>query len=117
MELVLAFVTGAMYAAGLFMMMRRSIFNMILGLILFGHASNLLIFTLGGLKRGHPPFVAADAAAATAGLPDPLPQALILTAIVIGFGVNAFAVVLIRRSHDATGADDLNQLKSTDCSD
>ncbi len=116
MELVLSAVTGVLYAAGLFMMMRRSLFNMILGLILLGHAANLLLFTLGGLERGNPAFVASDPAAA-ASFPDPLPQALILTAIVIGFGVNAFAVVLIRRAHGAIGADDLDELKSTDCSD
>ena len=55
----MAFVIGGLYAAGLYMMMRRSIVKLIIGLSLLSHAANLLIFTVGGLTRGRPPLIAA----------------------------------------------------------
>ena len=114
METVMAFVIGGLYAAGLYMMMRRSIVKLIIGLFLLGHAANLLIFTLGGLTRGQPPLIKMGETALTGVFADPLPQALILTAIVIGFGVQAFAVVLIKRTYQTVGTDDLDQIKGTD---
>jgi multicomponent Na+:H+ antiporter subunit C len=115
MAVILAFVVGGLYAAGLYMMMRRSIVKLILGLGLLGHAANLLIFTVGGLVRGKAAFIAHGAAgAAPAAIVDPLPQALILTAIVIGFGVQAFAIVLIKRTYQVVGTDDLDQMHATD---
>lgn len=114
MEILLAVVVGGLYATGIYMMMRRNIVKLIIGLGLLGHASNLLIFTLGGLTRGRPALVAEGAVSPTPPFADPLPQALILTAIVIGFGVQAFAVVLIKRVYQAVGTDDLDQLKATD---
>lgn len=115
MGAVLALVVGGLYAAGLYLMMRRSITKLIFGLVLLGHAANLLILTAGRLVPGRPPIIAA--APQTALEPpyaDPLPQALILTAIVIGFGVQAFAIVLIRRTHQTVGTDDLDAMRSTD---
>lgn len=114
METILAITIGGLYAAGLYMMMRRSIVKLIIGLVLLGHAANLLIFTLGGLTRGQPPLIEAGQQTLAGMFADPLPQALILTAIVIGFGVQAFAVVLIKRAYQAVGTDDLDQIKGTD---
>lgn len=114
MEIILALVIGGLYAGGLYMMLRRSIVKLIIGLVLLGHAANLLIFTVGRLTRGEPPLIAAGAESITQPFADPLPQALILTAIVIGFGVQAFAVVLIKRAYAVVGTDDLDQLRSTD---
>ena len=113
MEAVLAFVIGGLYAAGLFMMLRRSVVRLILGIGLLGHAANLLIFTIAGLTRGRPPLIAGEINN-PAGVADPLPQALILTAIVIGFAVQAFALVLIHRVVQTVGTDDLDQMKATD---
>jgi multicomponent Na+:H+ antiporter subunit C len=112
-ETVLAFVIGGLYAAGLFMMLRRSVVKLVIGIGLLGHAANLLIFTIAGLTRGRPPLIVptGDGSAMVA---DPLPQALILTAIVIGFAVQAFAVVLIHRVVQTVGTDDLDQMKATD---
>jgi multicomponent Na+:H+ antiporter subunit C len=114
MEIILAFVTGGLFAAGLYMMMRRSIVKLIIGLVLLGHATNLLIFTSGGLVRGAPPLIGPDASSLTGTFADPLPQALILTAIVIGFGVQAFFVVLIKRVYQTVGTDDPDRMRSTD---
>ncbi len=114
MEVILSFLTGSLYAAGLYLMMRRSLFKLILGLMLMGHAANLLLFTIGGLKRGAPPFIQEGMSRLTGDFADPLPQALILTAIVIGFGLNAFAVMLIRRVHETTGTDDLDEMRHAD---
>ncbi|MBM3135298.1 MAG: Na+/H+ antiporter subunit C [Chloroflexi bacterium] len=114
METVLAFVIGGLYAAGLYMMMRRSIVKLIIGLSLLGQAANLLIFTLGRLIRGRPALIAPEATHLLEPFADPLPQALILTAIVIGFGVQAFAVVLIKRVYQTVGRDDLDDMKATD---
>jgi multicomponent Na+:H+ antiporter subunit C len=109
-----AITVGVLYAAGIYLMMRRSIVRLIMGLVLLGHAANLLIFTMGRLTRGNAPLVPPGADAPPAPFADPLPQALILTAIVIGFGLQAFALVLFRRAYESVGAEDLDQMKATD---
>jgi len=113
-ETVLAFVIGGLYAAGLYMMLRRSIVKLIIGLGILGHAANLLIFTASGLTRAQPPLIPEASSHPLSSFADPLPQALILTAIVIGFGVQAFALVLIHRAVQTGGTDDLDNMKATD---
>ena len=114
METYLALIIGGLYTAGLYLMMRRSIVKLIIGLSLLGNAANLLIFTVGRLTRGRPALIPLDASEITGPYADPVPQALILTAIVIGFGVQAFAVVLVRCAYHTVGTDDLDDLKATD---
>ena len=117
MELLLAILTGVLYAAAFYMLMRRSLVKLIIGLMLISHASNLFIFTLGRLSKASPAFIPEGAEMLTGAYSDPLPQALILTAIVIGFGIQAFAIVLIKRVYQATGTDDLDSLTNTDLPD
>lgn len=114
MEVLLAFVIGGLYAAGLYMMLRRSIVRLVIGLALLGQAANLLIFTLGRLTRGQPALVPPGHAQPDGPFADPVPQALILTAIVIGFGVQAFTVVLFKRAYQTVGTDDLDDMIGTD---
>ncbi|MCB0209443.1 MAG: Na+/H+ antiporter subunit C [Anaerolineae bacterium] len=114
MEVILAFVVGALYTAGLYMILRRSIVKLILGLGLLGHAANLMIFTIGRLTRGSPPIIGHEAETLVGPFADPLPQALILTAIVIGFGVQAFAIVLVKRAYQTVNTEDFDQMRSTD---
>jgi multicomponent Na+:H+ antiporter subunit C len=96
------------------MMMRRSIVKLIIGLALLSHGSNLLILLMGLLTRGRPAVIPADQTQLVSPFADPVPQALILTAIVIGFGVLAFTVVLIRATYQTLKTDDLDQLQTTD---
>lgn len=114
MTTVLAILVGCLYAAGVYMMLRRSLFKLILGLALLGHGANLLIFSVGGLTRAQPPIIAPGDTLPNAPFADPLPQALILTAIVIGFGVIAFALVLFHRGYQTIGSDDPDDMKVTD---
>lgn len=114
METLMAILIGSLYAAGLFMMLRRSIVKLIIGLGLLGHGANLLIFTMGDLTRGAPPVIEHGEEHLLAPFSDPLPQALILTAIVIGFGVQAFAAVLLKRTYQTVGTDNLDEMNSTD---
>ncbi|MEZ4657468.1 MAG: Na+/H+ antiporter subunit C [Caldilineaceae bacterium] len=112
--MLLALTVGGLYAAAIYMLMRRSIAKFIIGLVLLGHATHLLIFTVGRTVRGSPPLVEAGAEVLAAPFADPLPQALILTAIVISFGVQAFALVLVKRVYQTQGTDDLDQMRMTD---
>ncbi|CDU10012.1 Na(+)/H(+) antiporter subunit C [Vibrio coralliirubri] len=114
MTTLFAIVIGALYAAALYMMLRRSVVKLVIGLMILSNATNLLIFTGGGLVRGAPPLIEKGMTVPVGPIADPLPQALILTAIVISFGVLAFAVVLIKRAYKVIGADDMNEMKSTD---
>lgn len=114
MTLLLAVVIGLLYTAAIYLMLRRSVVRLVFGLVLLGHAANLLIFTAGGLVRGRPPIIAEGALAPPAGVADPVPQALVLTAIVIGFAVVAFAAVLVHRAVDQTGTDDVDAMRSTE---
>ena len=110
----MAIATGFLYAGGMYMMMRRSIVKLIIGIALLSHAANLLIFLMGGLIRGRPPVIPQHFLQVAEPVTDPLPQALILTAIVIGFAVQSFAVILIRRVYKEIKTDDLDQLQSTE---
>jgi len=114
MEIILAILVGILYAAGLYMVMRRSIIKLIIGLVLLGHAANLLIFLSGGLIRAIPPIVPEGEIVPPIPVADPLPQAMILTAIVIGFGVVAFTVVLIHRTYQTIGSDDIDLVGETE---
>lgn len=114
MELILAITIGVLYAAGAYLLLRRSIIKLILGIVLLGQGANLLIFTSAGLKLGEPAFVESGAEALAATSADPLPQALILTAIVIGFGILAFTLVLAQRADKTVGTDDLDLMQDTD---
>ena len=114
METTLAIVIGGLFAISFYLMLRRSMVRLIIGLVLFGQAVNLLIFTAAGLTRGQAPIIPADADLPPAPFADPLPQALILTAIVISFGVLAFTLALARRAHSALETDDLDELGRSD---
>ncbi|MEX1117946.1 MAG: Na+/H+ antiporter subunit C [Terrimicrobiaceae bacterium] len=114
MEFLLAITIGVLYAAAAYLLLRRSVVKLILGIAVLSQAVNLLIFTAAGLSRGMVAFVPGGATALPPESADPLPQALILTAIVISFGVLAFTLVLVQRADKTVGSDDLDDLKSTD---
>lgn len=114
MQILIAIIIGAIFACALYMMLRRSIVKLIMGLALLGHAANLLIFSAGGLARARPALVGPGESAPPIPYADPVPQALILTAIVISFGVLAFMMVLVSRARDAVGTDDIDEFTSTD---
>lgn len=110
MEVILAIVIGVLYASGVYLLLRRSLVKLLIGLALLTHATNLLIFTAAGLSHGGPPVISPDADTITGVSADPLPQALILTAIVISLGVMAFALALASRVYRVIGSDDLDRL-------
>ena len=106
MELLLAIVAGVLYATGLYLMLRRRLAQLIIGLSLLSNGSNLLILSAAGVTRAKPPIIAPGVSVDQ--LADPVPQSLILTAIVIGFGVLAFSLVLSHRVHQSIGSDDVD---------
>lgn len=110
METILAIVIGVLYAAGVYMITRRSILKLVLGLGLLGHATNLLIFTVGRLTREAPPLIEHSEKILERPYADPVPQALILTAIVIGFGVQAFAIVLLKSAYQIVETGDFDTM-------
>lgn len=101
MEALIAVSIGILTACGVYLALRGRTFPVILGLTLLTYAVNLFLFVMGRLTIGQPPII--DPAAA--GYTDPLPQALVLTAIVIAFGMTAFVVMLALRAHAALGND------------
>ena len=94
MELLLIILLGLLYAAGVYFILRRSMVKLLFGILLLGSGANILIFLLGGITKGKPPVIAEDAKLFQDVFADPVPQALILTAIVISFAMIAFAIVL-----------------------
>ena len=103
-EFLVASAIGVLVAGGIYMALRARTFQVVLGLTLLSYAVNLFLFASGRLVIGQPPIWSKDVAAYT----DPLPQALVLTAIVITFGMTAFAVVLSLRSFLETGSDQVD---------
>lgn len=112
MELLLALCIGILYAAGIFLILQRSLVRLILGLILLGNGANMLIFLLGRITKGNPPLIPGDSSTIMNVYADPIPQALILTAIVISFGLQAFAIILVKRAYRVVKTDDLDQMNT-----
>ena len=111
MEPFWACIVGILVAASVYMLLRRHLAKLAIGLILLGNAANLLILSAPGLVRGRPAFVPEDAQTLGSGHADPLPQALILTAIVISFGILAFFLALLRRVRHEVSDLDVEMLK------
>lgn len=107
MELLILIAIAVLFGVGTYFLLNKSLIKVIVALILLSHGVHLLILTMGGLREGAPPLVEASGAAAT----DPLPQALILTAIVISFGITAFLIVLAYRTYQEHKTEDLEQLR------
>lgn len=112
MELLLVFMIGVLYAAGVFLILRRSMVRLLLGIILLGNATNILIFLFGNITKGRPPIIAPNLKVFEDIYADPIPQALILTAIVISFGLTSFAIVLLKRVYALINSDDLDDLNT-----
>lgn len=117
MELLLVFLIAVLYSAGFFLLLRRSMVKLLLGITLLGNGVNLLIFLLGRITKGHPPVIDETASFFTEIYADPVPQALILTAIVISFGLTSFAIVLLKRVYALLGSDDLDDLNTPEDDD
>ena len=101
MEFLLASALGVVTACGVYLVLRGRTFPVVLGLSLLGYAANVFIFAMGRLATGAPPVITPEATVYA----DPLPQALVLTAIVIGFGMTGFVVELALRARHETGSD------------
>ena len=114
MEALLPVVVGVLYASGFYLIQRHTLGQLIVGLALLTNATNLLIFTAGGLSRGGAPLVPDGSSGIEGAVADPVPQALVLTAIVIGFGVLAFFIALAYRAYRAIDSDALDDLTTTD---
>lgn len=106
MESLMILLVGVLTAVGTYLILSRSVLRVIVGTAVLSHAVHLLILTVGGLKKGDVPLLSQSEGPFT----DALPQALILTAIVISFAVTAFVLVLAYRMYLTNGSDDLKEL-------
>src|SRR5690606_33391682 len=119
MELAAIVTIGVLFGAGVYLMLQGSLLRVVLGTALLSHGVNLLLLTSGKLKRGGPPILSQETAShggdavshALQAVTVPLPQALILTAIVIGFGTTALILVIADRMYQEQGCDDLGGLR------
>jgi multicomponent Na+:H+ antiporter subunit C len=105
MEPLLAILVGLFFAAAIYLMLSKFSIRIMLGIAILGNAVNLLLFTGGRLTREVPPIIPAGLDSLPAGTANPLPQALILTAIVISFSFLAFLLVLTYRAYQDLGTD------------
>jgi multicomponent Na+:H+ antiporter subunit C len=111
-EILLKIVVGLCFSAGFYLVLQRSLLQLVLGFAVLGNAANLLIFVAAGITDAGAPVLHADGSSGA--MADPLPQALVLTAIVISFGVIGFTLALTHRVHAAIGILDVDDLRSTD---
>jgi multicomponent K+:H+ antiporter subunit C len=107
MEALIALVIGVLTAGGVFLALRDHTFPVVLGLTLLSYAVNLFLFVMGRLAIGVPPVITETAS----GYTDPLPQALVLTAIVISFGMTAFVIALALKARAELGNDHVDGLQ------
>ena len=113
-DVLLSIIVGVLYAAGFYMLLNKGMTKMIIGIMALGYASNLFIFIIARLTRGLPALIKPGDSVMVSDYADPIPQAFILTAIVIGFGIQAFAIVLLRKVYKKTGTANMDELNLTD---
>jgi multisubunit Na+/H+ antiporter MnhC subunit len=114
MDELLALAFGTLLAGGTYLMLARTLLRVAVGLLLLSNAVNIAIFAAGRVLGRAPPLVEPGAQALAAGTANPLPQALILTAIVISFGLTAFSLVLVHAAHRAYGTVDPDALREAE---
>jgi multicomponent K+:H+ antiporter subunit C len=105
MELIYSLVVGIFCACGVWLFLRPRTFQVILGLALLSYATNLFIFAMGRLTLDRPPLIDPNVVPDPTLYDDPIPQALVLTAIVIGFATTALFLVMLIASRGFTGTD------------
>jgi multicomponent K+:H+ antiporter subunit C len=111
MEALLAIVIGVLAGAGVWLVLRPRTFQVIMGLALLSYAVNLFIFSVGSLFVARPPIVIPGVTADLEHYTDPMPQALVLTAIVIGFATTALFLVVLLASRGLSGTDHVDGTK------
>ena len=111
MEPVFAILVGIMVAGAIYLMLDRILIRFILGLVLISNAVNLLIFTVGRLQSRKPPLIPEGSTVPAEQVANALPQALVLTAIVIGFSLLAFVFVLFYRAYQEIGTVDTEKMR------
>lgn len=107
MESLIIILVGVLTAVAIYLVLTRNVIRVILGTAILSHAVHLLILAMGGLKKGTVPLLGEESESYV----DALPQALILTAIVISFAVTAFILVLAYRAYQELGSDDLGDMR------
>ncbi|KYG35075.1 Na(+)/H(+) antiporter subunit C [Alkalihalobacillus trypoxylicola] len=107
MEWMMLIAISVLFSVGTYFLLTRSLIKVTIGLILIAHGVHLLFFTMAGLREGVPPLVQMSGDHAT----DPLPQALVLTAIVISFGITAFLIILAYRNYEEHRTEDVEGLR------
>jgi multicomponent K+:H+ antiporter subunit C len=105
MELILSLGIGVLVGSGVWLLLRPRTYQVIIGLALLSYAVNLFIFSMGRLTTNAPPVIKASGEVDPATFADPIPQALVLTAIVIGFATTALFLVVLLASRGLTGTD------------
>ncbi|MBB5537353.1 Na+/H+ antiporter subunit C [Rhizobium giardinii] len=111
MEPVFALLTGIFLTIAIYLMMSKFIIRMLMGVAILGNAVNLLIFTSGRIMREVPPVIGPGLDVPAGPVANPLPQALILTAIVISFSFFAFLLVLSWRAYSTLGTDNTDEMR------
>jgi multicomponent Na+:H+ antiporter subunit C len=111
METLFAGLVGLFFTGAIYLMLSKHTVRILLGIVLFGNAVNLLLFTAGRITREVPPIIPQGADTLTAAAANPLPQALILTAIVISFSFFAFLLVLTYRAFQELGTDNTDEMR------
>lgn len=106
----MSILSGVLFTCGIYLLLQKELLRVILGTVLLSHGAHLFILTMGGLRVGAPPILKEGIQIYT----DPLPQALILTSIVISFGVTSFLLVLAYKTFKSNHTDNLEELRGTD---
>jgi multicomponent Na+:H+ antiporter subunit C len=109
MEILMSIMIGIVFTVSIYLFLSRSLLRVIFGSLLLSHGVHLLLMTMSGLQRGASPLLNFEAPSYT----DPLPQALVLTAIVISFGVTSLLLVLAYRTYKVYKTDDLEKLRGS----
>ena len=111
METALAVLSGLLMATSVYLMLSRNLIKFLFGMIINTSAVNLLVFNSGGLTRSNAPFLTTEGLPAYREMANSVPQALILTAIVISFSFFAFLLVLVYRAYQDLGTDNANEMR------
>ncbi|MEM5473476.1 Na+/H+ antiporter subunit C [Hoeflea sp. AS60] len=111
MEPILAILVGALFTVAIYLFLSKHVIRILMGAAILGNAVNLLIFTAGRVTREVPPIIPGNADSLTGAAANPLPQALILTAIVISFSFFAFLLVLGYRAYQELGTDSSDEMR------